>query len=338
MQAAQRFGIPEYYADLDAMLDKVRPDVVHIATPAHTHAKLAQHVIAAGAHVYLEKPLALDEEELRGVISMARSHGRAVCAGHDQLFDPAWLQLRNRLAAGEIGDVTHVESILGYAISGQFGSAVRADPQHWVRQLPGGLFQNTISHPLYRITEFLTDEHPVITANWWAKPGFDFPTELFVHIRGKTVTGTLIFSTSLAPQRITRVYGNKAALEVDMDAQSVVRTAPPELPGAFGKFDAPWRRRREHRKAFWRNVSRFVRSDIHYFGGMGALFSRFHDCVRNPGTPWPVSAEDMLRVTRVMDEIFAVCRRAGSDELQGYPAEPKASVLNALHLSVARKL
>jgi predicted dehydrogenase len=206
-------------------------------------------------------------------------------AGHDQLFDPTWLQLRSRVACGEVGDVTHVESVLGYAISGQFGSAVAADPKHWVHELPGGLFQNTISHPLYRTMEFLTDEHPVVVANWWVKPGFRFPTELFVHVRGEAVTGTLTFSTAIASQRITRVYGTKAALEVDMDAQSVVRLAPPSLPGAFGKVEGPWRRRREYARAFWRNVGRFARSDIHYFAGMGALFSRFHDCVRDPRQP-----------------------------------------------------
>lgn len=317
MQAAQRFGVKGVYDDLAAMLRDERLDIVHVATPAQTHGALSRQVMAAGVNVYLEKPLALDEAELRDVLVSAKAHDCVVCAGHDQLFDPAWLELRRRVDAGEIGEVRHVESILGYPISGQFGAAVRADSNHWVRRLPGGLFQNTISHPLYRITEFLLSDRPDIVARWWEKPGFSFPTEMSVHLRGENVTGMLTFSTAIAPQRITRVYGAKGTLEVDLDAQTVTRLAPPQLPGAFGKIEGPWRRKREQSRALWRNIRRFLRSDIHYFAGMGTLFERFHAAVRSPSENWPVSADEMLRVTRLMDEIFAACKQARGAQRDG---------------------
>ncbi len=308
MQAALRFGVPNHYDDLKAMLAHQLPDIVHIATPAHTHAQLAQLIMQAGAHVYVEKPLALNECQVRAVLETAASLKRCVCVGHDQLFDPAWLELRQRVKRGDIGEVRHVDSVLGYPISGPFGRAVGSDPNHWVRRLPGGLFQNTISHPLYRITEFLADDRPEVSARWWAKPGVDFPTEMFVHLRGRDVTGTLTFSTSIAPQRVTRVLGSDGTLEIDLDAQTVVHTAPPKLPGALGKLDAPWRRRREGARALRRNVWRFVRSDIHYFSGMRSLFEHFHYAVRNPQGKWPVAADEMLRVTCIMDQIFAAYR------------------------------
>lgn len=314
-QAALRFNVPRHYDDLSVMLNAERPDIVHISTPAQSHATLAKQVMSAGAHVYIEKPLALDTEELRDVLTTAQENKRVVCAGHDQLFDPAWLDLRRRVEDGEIGDVRHVDSILGYAISGQFGKVVGANPNHWVRKLPGGLFQNTISHPLYRITEFLVDDHPFILANAWTKPGFSFPTEMFMHMRGQDVTGTLTFSTKIAAQRITRVFGTKGTLEVDLDAQSVIRIAPPSLPGALGKLIAPWRRKREESKAFWQNVRRFARSEIHYFAGMRTLFERFHEAVRNPEANWPIDEQEMLRVTQIMDRAFEACNR---DELTPY--------------------
>jgi predicted dehydrogenase len=321
MQAALRFDVPRYYNDLNLMISAEKPDIVHIATPAHTHAALAQQCMIGGAHVYIEKPIAIDEREVRDVLATARVHSRVVCPGHDQLFDPAWVALRQRVEAGEIGEVRHVEAILGYTMSGQFGSAVRADARHWVRRLPGGLFQNTISHPIYRITEFLTDERPAIVANWWKKPGIDVPTEMFVHLRGQSVTGILTFATTIAAQRITRVYGTRGALEVDLDSQSVVRIAASALPGAFAKIDAPWRRKREASRAFRSNVLRFLRSDIHYFAGMRTLFERFQDAVRNPNAPWPVSGQEMLRVTRLMDDIFAACTKAERDGANATLAE-----------------
>lgn len=310
MQAAKRFGVPRYYDDVGAMLREESPDVVHIATPAQTHAPLARQCMEAGAHVLIEKPMALDAAEAREILRASLSLGRKVCVGHDQLFDPAWLALRRRVALGDIGTVRHVESVLGYPLSAQFGSAVGADEGHWVRKLPGGLFQNTISHPLYRITEFLSDERPQIVASWWSRPDVEFPTELFVHLRGADVTGTLTFTTAIAAQRVTRVYGNMGMLEVDFDAQTVVRSASPSLPGALGKLEAPLRRSREAARAWRRNVWRFVRSDIHYFAGMRELFERFQLAIHSDAHPLPIAPSEMLRVTRIMDDIFTECRLA----------------------------
>lgn len=317
MQAAKRFAIPRYYDDVSTMLRVERPDIVHIATPAQTHMPLARQCMEAGAHVYVEKPLALDAAEVREILSASQSLGRKVCVGHDQLYDPAWLDLRRRVARGDIGKVRHVESVLGYPISAQFGSVVRGDSEHWVRKLPGGLFQNTISHPLYRITEFLIDERPPLIARWWSRTDLDFPTELLVHLRGREVTGTLTFATGIAAQRVTRVYGEKGMFEVDLDAQTVLHMAPAKLPGAFAKLEAPYRRSREAARSWRRNAWRFLRSDIHYFAGMHHLFELFQQSVRDDTRPLPVDPGEMLRVTRIMDDIFAECR---SDDERKAPA------------------
>ncbi|MGC4049845.1 MAG: Gfo/Idh/MocA family oxidoreductase [Paludibaculum sp.] len=219
MQAAARFNVPAVYDDLALMLAEVRPDVVHIATPAHTHFDLARQCLLAGCHVYVEKPFTQTAAEAETLVAIARESGLQITVGHDQLFDPAWLDLEERIARGEIGSVTHVESVLGYPISGQFGSQVSGDPRHWVRRLPGGLFQNTISHPLYRITEFLTDVQPKVIADWARRPGLDFPTELNVVLRGEKVTGTLTFSSSIPSQR------NHARLWNDGSTRSRLRWA-----------------------------------------------------------------------------------------------------------------
>jgi UDP-N-acetyl-2-amino-2-deoxyglucuronate dehydrogenase len=55
--AAESYGVPGF-ADHHTLLDRVRPDVVHISTPHHTHAGLAVDALAAGVHVVLEKPVA----------------------------------------------------------------------------------------------------------------------------------------------------------------------------------------------------------------------------------------------------------------------------------------
>src|SRR5207249_11756320 len=113
-QAAERFGVPGIYSDVARMLAESKPDVVHITTPPQSHAALACQALAAGAHVYVEKPFTVDAAEAAGVFKAARANGRLVCVGHDHLFDPCWEELRRRHASGALGKVVHVDSILGY--------------------------------------------------------------------------------------------------------------------------------------------------------------------------------------------------------------------------------
>ena len=306
-QAAARFEVPQAFDDLDTMLAVANPDVVHVTTPAHTHASLSIKLLNAGIHVYVEKPFTVEVPEAEEVVESARQSGSKLCLGHDQLFDPEWLRVRELVDGGLIGDVTHVESILGYPLSGKFGRQVTADPNHWVRRLPGGLFQNTISHPLYRITEFLMDETPMIHAHWATTENRDFPTELSVSLRGTSVTGSLTFATNIHSQRITRVYGTKGALEVDLDVQVTRRIASARLPGAFGKLEMPARQLREAVRNAGRNVWRFLISDIHYFAGMRTLFEQFYRSILDSDDV-PIPYNEMLRVTRLMDEIFSKCR------------------------------
>jgi predicted dehydrogenase len=222
-QAAERFGVPQQFTAVGQMLASCELDVVHVTTPVHTHAPLAKQVLESGRHVYVEKPFTLDSVEARDVMAVADRVDRKVCLGHDQLFDPVWLEARDIIASGQIGDVQHVDSWLGYPINGPFGKMVTSNPNHWVRKLPGGLFQNTISHPLYRITQLLTDEHPEVWATWFNKtPEISFPSELRVQLKGDSVTGSFAFmSTTKRCHRLVRIHGTKAGFEVDLNTQLI---------------------------------------------------------------------------------------------------------------------
>ena len=313
-QAAERFEIAGLFTSLDQMIEQARPDVVHITTPVESHRPLATQLLDAGIHVYVEKPFTVDVAEARDVLDSALRNNRLVCLGHDQLFDPAWLECCQRIEAGEIGEVQHVESVLGYPLRGPFGTQVIANPDHWVRRLPGGLFQNTLSHPLYRITEFLTDDQPELQATWFSRfKQVPFPTELRAHLRGEKVTGSLLFTSSTKPcHRLTRIYGTEGALEVDLNSQLVRADRVDRYPGAFAKIEAPWRCVRESTRNLARNLSRFWKGELHYFEGMKTTFLKFYEAILE-GSDLPVSYEEMIRVTAIMDQLFAECRRGDTE-------------------------
>src|SRR5687768_7644952 len=72
-QLAARYGIPAYYDDLEQMLERERPDVVHITTPPASHLPLAIRCIDAGCHVFVEKPIAPTHPEAVQIIDHARA-------------------------------------------------------------------------------------------------------------------------------------------------------------------------------------------------------------------------------------------------------------------------
>src|SRR4051812_15676298 len=64
-QAAARFDVPRAFDAVSSMLADTSPDVVHITTPPTAHFAIACQCFAAGAHVYVEKPLACGLTEAR---------------------------------------------------------------------------------------------------------------------------------------------------------------------------------------------------------------------------------------------------------------------------------
>lgn len=307
-QAALRFGVPGVYNDLGQMLEAVRPDVLHITTPPQTHCALALQAMAAGAHVYIEKPFTVNAMEADTILNAAAAHGRLVCVGHDHLFDPVWLDCRKLYQSGQLGSVVHVDSIQGYDLGGPFGKTLVSEPDHWVHRLPGGLFQNVMSHALYRITDFMPDEEPRLWATWFGSTSaMSSPTELRVMMRGEQMTAHLIFSSTMRPvQRVARIYGTRASVEVDLDGRTLRSYRALRMPGPFAKIEAPFRHWREAARTLRKSLRSFARNEIHYFAGMNRLFTLFYKAIREGGEV-PTPPREIRRLTAIMDRIFENC-------------------------------
>ena len=57
-----------FYTDYKAMLDEVKPDVVHVATPHYLHAEMTIYALERDINVLCEKPLAISEEQLCAIL------------------------------------------------------------------------------------------------------------------------------------------------------------------------------------------------------------------------------------------------------------------------------
>ena len=83
---------------------------VAIATPATTHAGLAERALNAGKHVFVEKPVALRPDDAAHVQSIAETLGLTLMVGHLLQYHPVFLKLRMLVVAGELGDLRYIYS------------------------------------------------------------------------------------------------------------------------------------------------------------------------------------------------------------------------------------
>jgi len=83
--------------------------VVSAAIPTGQHLAVARLVIDSGAHLLLEKPIAQSVEEGREIIAAAQRRGITLLVGHIERYNPAVRELRERLQAGQLGQVYRIE-------------------------------------------------------------------------------------------------------------------------------------------------------------------------------------------------------------------------------------
>jgi predicted dehydrogenase len=148
--AAARQQHPDAEASLDyaPMVEDPRLDAIVLATPADMHYAMARQALAAGKHVYVEKPLTLGVEEAEELVNLAKRHGRKLMVGHLLEYHPAVNFMKEYIRSGELGEVLYI-----YARRLNLGVVRRTENAFW------SLAPHDISVALY-----LLDEEPVDVA------------------------------------------------------------------------------------------------------------------------------------------------------------------------------
>jgi len=98
------------YASAEEMLAAESLDLLSIVAPTSLHLPIALAALNAGTHVLVEKPIAASREEAEEMIAAAKRAGRMLTVGHIERFNPAILELRRRLAAGELGRIFEIRA------------------------------------------------------------------------------------------------------------------------------------------------------------------------------------------------------------------------------------
>ncbi|MEX2016139.1 MAG: Gfo/Idh/MocA family oxidoreductase, partial [Candidatus Hydrogenedentales bacterium] len=119
--AADNDGKPQrevkQYMDYRKLLDEMGNDIdaVVIATPLHQHYHIVMDCLDAGKHVFCEKTLAYDLEQVRNLVTKTHDSGKILQVGHQRRYNPeynkcVWLARGSGERASEVGRINHVSA------------------------------------------------------------------------------------------------------------------------------------------------------------------------------------------------------------------------------------
>lgn len=226
-ERASAVGCP-FFLDHREMLSAVAPDVVVICAPHPLHMPLALDCFAAGAHVLVEKPVAVEVAEADAMISAAEAAGRLLVVNFQERFRPAVEAARQLIAAGELGDLVRV-----LCVEPWFRTAAYYRSATWRGSWSnegGGVLMNQAPHTLDRLC-YLAGS-PVSVWGWTRTLRHAIETEdaaqaMLVYPNG--APGYVEVSTIEAgtPPQL-QIIGNRMALEF-LDGTLTIRRFAPAL-------------------------------------------------------------------------------------------------------------
>jgi predicted dehydrogenase len=314
-QLFERFRVKDYFNNVDDLLEKSNPDVVHVTTPPQSHFHIARRCLLHGAHVYVEKPFTLNAGEAVDLIALAERKGLRITAGHDGQFSHVARRMRQMVREGFLGGApAHMESYYGYELgaTSSYAKALLGDKRHWVRSLPGQLLQNIISHGIARIAEYLTTDTPQVIAHGFVSPALSRlgETEIVDELRviiseSSQTTAYFTFSSQMRPcLHQFRIYGPRNGLLLDQDNETLIRLSGRRRKSYLEHFVSPVSLAKQYLGNTTGNLRRFLANDFHMQSGMKVLIEGLYESIRG-NAPLPIPYAEILRTARIMDAIFA---------------------------------
>ncbi|MEM8485816.1 MAG: Gfo/Idh/MocA family oxidoreductase [Bacteroidota bacterium] len=198
-------------SDFDDILRNDAVDAVIIATQTPLHYAFARDALAAGKHVFVEKPLTQNTEEATHLVQLAEENDLRLMVGHLLLYHPAFAYVESLINNGELGDIHYL-----YSVRVNLGI---------IRQKENA-FESLAPHDLSVALQFL-DEAPVAvsaTGQSFLQPGIEDVAFATVYFEGGKLAH--LHASWLDPhkvRKVTVVGSKKMAVIDDMQGTEKVR-------------------------------------------------------------------------------------------------------------------
>lgn len=298
---AERNGIQHWFTDHRAMLEKTRPDVVHITTPPTSHFALARDSLDAGAHVIVEKPATTTFDELETLVRHAGDAGCHLMEDYNYIFNRAPQEILKRIASGQFGRVTHVEVLICLDILGPSGFADPNAP-HPALTLAGGAIADFLPH-LASLAHAFIGRHLDAQTVWTKRKDSPLPFDEFhALVNAERGTASLGFSASSQPDAFwLRVYGERMQATANLFETRLTFDGPRSVPKPLRPFFSGLEEGKTIRRAALSTLLRKFKGPGAY-EGLWELLSRTYQALID-GSQLPVTATDVLEVNRLVEAL-----------------------------------
>ena len=269
---ASKWGVPKVGRTIEDVV-AADVDVVHILTPPATHADLAVAALAAGRHVYIEKPLATSASDCDRIEAASLQADRVVGVGHSLLRDPGVARALDMVAKGGIGEVVAVDYVRS-----------QPSPPHAGGPLPpyfrdGGFpFRDSGVHGLYLVEALLGPIAEVsVTVDSRGRDPLVHCDEWQVVARCERGQARLHMSWAIRPwQSVVTIFGTSGIIRADLFGNTVtVRRARP-LPEPATRLVNTGIESVQSLLQSAGAVVRVLRGKLRQFHGLQALVEEFY--------------------------------------------------------------
>jgi predicted dehydrogenase len=217
---AKKLGIPKAYGSYEEMLADPEIDAVYNPLPNHLHVPLTLKAAKAKKHVLCEKPMALNAREAKSLKKAPR--GILIAEAFMVRHNPQWIEARERVRKGEIGEVRAIQCLFTY---------FNADPKN-VRnnaKIGGGGLMDIGCYPITIARYIFGAEPKRVTGVFERDPKFKTDRTmggLADFGKGRHLSFTI--STQLAPYQRVQIMGTKGRIEIEIPFN-----APPTTPNRY---------------------------------------------------------------------------------------------------------
>ena len=269
----------------DEVIRRSDVDAVVLATPHSLHKAQALAALAAGKHVFVEKPLTLDLKSARRVAEAANEAGCVLAVGLNRRFHPSFVELRARAQDGRLGRIVamvaqHTTSTAQFIPLDNW----RAAPE----EAPGGAFTAVGIHALDYMIALAGRVHELRCVTARNYPGqSDDTTSIMLQFAGGA-TGLMFCSVATATNFEFIAYGTSGLGEITRPNLSRLRFAPAATAAPTGQIPAP-------------------PDEIVEFTSFDTLQAEMNAFARaiSEKMPYPVPIEDVLHGMAVLDALVA---------------------------------
>lgn len=215
-------------------------ELVVVATPNHLHAEPAVAALQAGKHVFVEKPLGIDENSVGSILAAARSARGRLVVGHVMRSFPGVRRMVAQARRGELGDVIEAAGARRRLVH------VPDDPGDWWkldRSRSGGELLHEI-HELDLVVWALGEPTDVLSMTGAPLAHGEHVVDSDIITELRTSSGALgrhsVATSSHRAEWWFRISGTEASLEADFRAGTVTRYVDGVTAEVTGIFDDPF--------------------------------------------------------------------------------------------------